>query len=196
MPLEKAKDLTNLNNAMVKSLEKMSADCLTMQYKRRMTVKKVVFTFLALIACSLSLAQKVGDIAPDFQLSNANGETVTRPSLEGGPVVITFWATWCGICISELPQLRQLADSGVPVYLISETDRSEDVLTFLNDYKLTSFQPLLSLQDGDSTKAVASRWQVYGQPVTFVLDTKGNIAANFMGYVSLEDLQAALSKVD
>jgi hypothetical protein len=52
-------------------------------------MKKVMFNFLALIACSLSLAQKVGDIAPDFQLSNTNGETVTRPSLEGGPVVIT-----------------------------------------------------------------------------------------------------------
>jgi cytochrome c biogenesis protein CcmG, thiol:disulfide interchange protein DsbE len=158
-------------------------------------MKKIVFVFLVLVVYSLSLAQKVGEVAPDFQLSNVSGETVTLASLEGQPSVITFWATWCGICISELPQLRQLTDSGVPVYLISETDKNEDVLAFLNEYKLTSFQPLLSLENGDSTKAVASRWQVYGQPVTFVLDARGNIVTNFISYVSLEDLQAALAQL-
>jgi cytochrome c biogenesis protein CcmG, thiol:disulfide interchange protein DsbE len=158
-------------------------------------MKKVIVVFLVLVMYSLSLAQKVGEVAPDFQLSNANGEIVTRSSLEGQPGVITFWATWCGICISELPQLRHLAESGVPVYLISETDTSEDVLNFLNDYKLTTLQPLLGLEDGDSTKAVASRWQVYGQPVTFVLDANGTIAANFISYVSLEDLQATLAQL-
>jgi cytochrome c biogenesis protein CcmG, thiol:disulfide interchange protein DsbE len=155
-----------------------------------------IFLVLVFVACSISLAQKVGDVAPDFQLSNSSGEAVTLSSLEGQPAVITFWATWCGICISELPQLRQLADSGVPVYLISETDKSEEVLNFLDEYKLTSFQPLLDLQDGDSTKAVASRWQVYGQPVTFVLDANGTIIANFISYVSVEDLQATLDKLN
>ncbi len=159
-------------------------------------MKKLIFIFLVIIVCSLSAAQKVGEVAPDFQLSNADGEAVTREELEGQPVVITFWATWCGICISELPQLRKLADTGVPVYLISETDKSEDVLAFLSEYKLTALQPLLSLENGNSTKAVARAWQVYGQPVTFVLDSQGKIAANFISYVSLENLQAALSKVD
>lgn len=147
----------------------------------------IVFSFV------FTSAQTLGEVAPDFALSNAGGEVVTRSSLEGQPAVITFWATWWGICISELPQLRQLAESGVPVYLISETDKNEDVLAFLNEYKLTALQPLLSLEDGDSTKAVASRWQVYGQPVTFVLGSRGQIAAT---YVSLKDLQAALDKVD
>jgi cytochrome c biogenesis protein CcmG, thiol:disulfide interchange protein DsbE len=156
---------------------------------------KRVIIFLGLLL-SISFAQKVGDLAPDFQLSNETGEIVTLASLEGQPAVVTFWATWCGICISELPQLRQLADQDVPVYLISESDKSEDVLNFLNEYQLTSLQPLLSLEDGDSTKAVASRWQVYGQPVTFVLDAKGKIAANFVSYVSLEKLQAALAQLE
>jgi cytochrome c biogenesis protein CcmG, thiol:disulfide interchange protein DsbE len=157
---------------------------------------KVVVVFLVVFTCSLSMAQKIGDIAPDFQLNNANGKTVTRPSLEGQPAVITFWATWCGICISELPQLKKLSESGVSVYLISESDKSEDVLNFLNDYKLTSLQPLLSSEEGDSTKAVASRWHVYGQPVTFVLDAEGNIVANFISYVSLETLQETLATLD
>jgi cytochrome c biogenesis protein CcmG, thiol:disulfide interchange protein DsbE len=156
-------------------------------------MKKVIVVFLVLVMYSLSLAQKVGEIAPDFQLSNVEGEMVTLAGLEGKPSVITFWATWCGICISELPQLRQLAESGVSVYLISETDKSEDVLNFLNEYKLTALQPLLSLENGDSTKTVASRWQVYGQPVTFVLDAEGKIAANFISYVSLKNLQATLA---
>jgi cytochrome c biogenesis protein CcmG, thiol:disulfide interchange protein DsbE len=160
-----------------------------------MAMKKVMFIFLTSVVCSLSCAQKIGEAAPDFQLRNTKGEVVTLANLEGQPAVITFWATWCGICISELPQLHKLADRGVPVYLISETDKSEDVLNFLNEYQLTSFQPLLSLQEGDSTKTVASRWQVYGQPVTFVLDARGKIAANFISYVSLENLQAELARL-
>jgi cytochrome c biogenesis protein CcmG, thiol:disulfide interchange protein DsbE len=154
-----------------------------------------LMVFIFVVTFVFASAQKVGDLAPDFRLANANGETVTLANLEGQPSVITFWATWCGICISELPQLRELADSGVPVYLISETDKNEDVLAFLGEYKLTSLQPLLSLENGDSTKAVASRWQVYGQPVTFVLDAHGKIAANFISYVSLEDLQAEIAQL-
>jgi cytochrome c biogenesis protein CcmG, thiol:disulfide interchange protein DsbE len=158
-------------------------------------MKKLLMGFLFMLL-SMSLAQKVGELAPDFQLSSATGEAVTRSSLSGQPTIITFWATWCGICASELPQLRKLAETGVPVYLISETDSSEAVLNFFNEYKLTALQPLLGLEGGDTAKAVASRWQVYGQPVTFVLDAQGNIAANFISYVSREKLQAALEALN
>ena len=55
----------------------------------------------------------IGDPAPDFTATLTNGETFTLSEHKNDVVLINFWATWCGPCVSEMPELQQLSDEGI-----------------------------------------------------------------------------------
>src|SRR5216110_3791564 len=53
----------------------------------------------------------VGSQAPSFSLTSLDGTTVKSSALKGSVVVLNFWATWCQPCMSEIPELKQVATS-------------------------------------------------------------------------------------
>src|SRR6266481_9208752 len=53
----------------------------------------------------------VGNQAPSFSLMSLDGTTVKSSALKGSVVVLNFWATWCQPCMSEIPELKQVAAS-------------------------------------------------------------------------------------
>jgi len=52
-----------------------------------------------------------GKPAPDFQLKSLDGQTISLSELRGRPVLINFWATWCGPCRMEMPFLQALSEA-------------------------------------------------------------------------------------
>jgi len=81
-----------------------------------------------------------GDIAPDFTVALTNGEDFTLSDHDGGMVLINFWATWCGPCVGEMPELGQLAEDGIENFDIVCVNCGEDKSTvdsFVNDMGYT-----------------------------------------------------------
>ncbi len=67
--------------------------------------------FLILVSFLVfSCTPKNGDRIPSFEYVSLNGETVNSKSIEGKATVICVWATWCGDCIREIPELNQLVE--------------------------------------------------------------------------------------
>ncbi len=58
-------------------------------------------------------ALEAGDIAPDFTVELTNGGTFTLSDHDDGVVLINVWATWCGPCVGEMPELQELAHDGI-----------------------------------------------------------------------------------
>src|SRR5262245_39979899 len=76
-----------------------------------------------------------------FTLEDMNGAKVDLQSYAGKPLVINLWATWCGPCRLEMPQLVELAakfkDKGLSVVGISVDDKPDDIRQFAAEYKVT-----------------------------------------------------------
>src|SRR5579859_2483449 len=88
-----------------------------------------------------SSAPLVGSTAPDFTLQALNGQEVQLSSYrKKGPVVLAFWASWCGPCRMEMPMLetfyRQTRGSGVQLLAISIDSDASAARRFAEEYKL------------------------------------------------------------
>lgn len=61
---------------------------------------------MTILACNTNN----GSAIPDFSFSTLNGEIISQETLKGDATVICVWATWCGDCIREIPELNALVD--------------------------------------------------------------------------------------
>ena len=136
----------------------------------------VIITILALaggaLGCDSSLLSQK---APDFTLPTMTGANITLSELEGTPVVINFWATWCGYCVVELPYFEVVAQESEGEIKVIAIDRGESVSKvkeFFGDYEPTMIVAL------DETEEVF--WNYCrsdnprgGIPITFFIDSEG-----------------------
>ena len=122
---------------------------------------------------------QVGNLAPDFQLQNLYGQSVSLSDQRGLPVLINFWATWCSPCRSEMPYIQGIyeewSDKGLVVLAINIGESSSTVEEFRQSYNL-SFTVLL-----DTRQDVAQRYNITGIPTTFFIDKDGIIQDRVIG---------------
>ena len=137
---------------------------------------------------------QVGNLAPDFQLQNLDGQTVSLSELRGKPVLINFWATWCGYCIDEMPFIQEIyeewSDQGLKVLAINKGESSSTVAAFMRSYSLP-FTVLL-----DTKQDVAQRYNITGIPTTFFIDKDGIIQEKVIGaFQNKTQIENRLSKI-
>ena len=133
----------------------------------------------------------IGKPAPPFALKAVgSGETIDLDSLRGKPVVLNFWATWCGPCYEEHPTLVANARVLPNVQFVGVVfnDTEDKIMRFLAE-RGTAYPTLL---DGNGKTAIA--YGVGGVPETYFINPSGTIVAKFEGPLTTEALQANLEK--
>lgn len=141
-------------------------------------------------------APPVGAVAPSFTLRRLEGAgTVSLDSYRGKPVVLNFWASWCGPCKSEAAVLERdwTRYRGKVVFLgVDYHDLASDARRFVSAHGLTF--PML--QDGSGS--VTGSYGISQVPETYVLDRQGRIVAHLAGPVTqgsyAGEFRAALSR--
>ena len=162
--------------------------------RRLIAIMLTIFTLGLLITGCPPAGTKIGNLAPDFQLQYLDGNTVSLSDLRGSPVIINFWATWCGPCRSEMPFIQEIynewQDRGLVILAINLRETSSLVSQFIQDNNL-SFPVLL-----DANGNVALEYNVTGIPTTFFIDKDGIIQESKIGpFSSKEDIEEELEHI-
>ncbi|MBZ0274952.1 MAG: TlpA family protein disulfide reductase [Anaerolineae bacterium] len=142
------------------------------------------------LVSGLVIAPELNAYAPDFTADVLDGAPVTLSALRGTPVILNFWATWCGPCRVEMPDLQALyaahqAD-GLRILAVNLGETPAAMRPWRDELGLT-FDLLLDPQ-GD----IAGMYHLRGQPSTYVIAPDGIITHIFYGPTTQTALEAAL----
>jgi cytochrome c biogenesis protein CcmG/thiol:disulfide interchange protein DsbE len=134
-----------------------------------------------------SASPTTGELARlDLTVKDMNGASVRLADYKGKVIVLNFWATWCGPCQLEIPELVETyaayKDQGVVVLGISIDDTAETLRTYAPQKKMT--YPVLLMQD-DVDEAYGP---IFGVPVTFFIGRDGKISRKHFGPVTKPQL--------
>jgi thiol-disulfide isomerase/thioredoxin len=127
----------------------------------------------------------VGHPAPDFILETLSGESIQLSAQRGKPVLINFWATWCGPCVEEMPTIEKYYNqykNELRILAVNDDEPAVEVENFVRDTGL-SFDILL-----DPGAKVQSLYRLRGYPTSFIVDAEGIVRVQHIGPMSEKQL--------
>jgi thiol-disulfide isomerase/thioredoxin len=141
----------------------------------------------------LETAPRKGFLAPDFTLVTLDGTTVQLSDLRGRPVLINFWASWCGPCRAEMPHIEAAyeahSDEGLIVLGIDQLESPPLVADFVEEFNLTFPIPL------DRDGLVSEAYRARALPTSFFVDANGIIRETFTGPMTAGLIESKLELI-
>lgn len=136
----------------------------------------------------------VGAPAPDFTLNDLEGKSIQLSSMRGKPVLINFWATWCGPCSAEMPNIekayQQFKNDDIAILAVNQGEHGDQVTGYKDLYKL-NFRILL-----DDSNQASRAYRIQALPTTIFVDRKGNIhEIHLGGPMSVDFIQSKIKEL-
>ncbi len=130
--------------------------------------------------------------APEFTLTTFEDQQIKLSDLRGKVVMINFWASWCGPCRYEAPELQktweQYKDRGVVFLGIAYTDTERNAKAFLKEFGITYSNGL------DLGTRISAKYRIQGVPETFIIDRSGTVSDFVKQPIDQARLSAMLDK--
>ena len=133
----------------------------------------------------------IGATAPNFAFFLADGRGADLASLQGKPVVLNFWATWCGPCRAEMPELVALHE-GDPDLVVLEVNVGEELAAVEKFAAEFGMKMTVVLDPEDSIRRA---YEVRNMPTTVFIRADGTIGARWPGILVGEQLSEFVEQI-
>lgn len=135
---------------------------------------------------------QVGEHAPNFRLQLDDGRTLTLEDLRGRPLLINHWATWCGPCRLEMPEIMKAAAANpeLVVLAVNMMQARSQIEPFAAEFNMDV--PVVI----DPTGEVSDLYAVRGLPTTILIDRQGMISAIWAGLLTEAKLDEMLKTLE
>jgi len=140
------------------------------------------------------VGNRIGFTAPDFTLPTVDNREISLSDYRGRPVILNFWATWCGPCRYEVPAFKtfyeRYPEEEVVIIAVNTQDDPDSARGYARADGLKFLIPI------DPRGVVAGMYNVRGMPTTFFINEAGIITSIKIGpFLSVDEMEERMTSV-